>query len=243
MLVGRWVGSRRNACMLCAVAARHASTSTCSLASRTSPVGASSPAVPSTSTSSSTSALASPCRPYRRAGPHCPLATADPGRESRGAQSRCRCGGGEPSPGADVAGESPVPVQLWQGRGDVAGAQSRCGRGRVTPGMPCRRYTGEVVTWEEADRRGRVYDRQDASYPVSPPLGTLPCLLPLFVWARATSAPGPGSPLPHLHRDWAHPRVPPPAPAPRPRSPFPRARAQLCRARHGVPHTAHNSQR
>ena len=33
----------------------------------------------------------------------------------RSAQSRCRCGGGEPSPGADVAGVSPVPVQMWRG--------------------------------------------------------------------------------------------------------------------------------
>jgi hypothetical protein len=30
------------------------------------------------------------------------------------AQSRCRCGRGEPSPGADVAATSPVPVQMWQ---------------------------------------------------------------------------------------------------------------------------------
>jgi hypothetical protein len=29
---------------------------------------------------------------------------------------RCRCGRGEPSPGADVAGASPVPVQMWQRR-------------------------------------------------------------------------------------------------------------------------------
>jgi hypothetical protein len=30
-------------------------------------------------------------------------------------QSRRRCGGGAPSPGADVAGVRPVPVQMWQG--------------------------------------------------------------------------------------------------------------------------------
>ena len=30
-------------------------------------------------------------------------------------QSRCRCGRGEPGPGADVAGVSPVPVQMGQG--------------------------------------------------------------------------------------------------------------------------------
>ena len=35
------------------------------------------------------------------------------------AESRCRCGGGEPSPGADVAGASPVPVQMWQGASPV----------------------------------------------------------------------------------------------------------------------------
>jgi hypothetical protein len=32
-----------------------------------------------------------------------------------GAQSRRRCGRGEPSPGADVAGGSPVPAQMWAG--------------------------------------------------------------------------------------------------------------------------------
>ena len=57
---------------------------------------------------------------------------------------------GEPVPGADVAGASPVPVQMWQGRAhsspsaDVAGpnpAKSgyRCGRGRAqpSPGRRC----------------------------------------------------------------------------------------------------------
>ncbi len=42
-----------------------------------------------------------------------------------GAQSRRRCGTGEPSPGADVAGGSPVPVQMCTGEpspgADVAG--------------------------------------------------------------------------------------------------------------------------
>ena len=31
------------------------------------------------------------------------------------ARSRCRCGRVEPNPGADVAGLSPIPVQMWQG--------------------------------------------------------------------------------------------------------------------------------
>ena len=39
----------------------------------------------------------------------------------RCAQSRCICGSGEPSPGADVAAVRAVPVQMWQRR-----AQSRC---------------------------------------------------------------------------------------------------------------------
>ena len=30
-------------------------------------------------------------------------------------RSRRRCGTGEPSPGANVVGASPVPVQMWQG--------------------------------------------------------------------------------------------------------------------------------
>jgi hypothetical protein len=31
------------------------------------------------------------------------------------AQSRCRCGRGEPSPGADEGGVSPVPALMWEG--------------------------------------------------------------------------------------------------------------------------------
>jgi hypothetical protein len=31
------------------------------------------------------------------------------------ARSRRRCGQGEPNPGADVAGMSPVPAQMWPG--------------------------------------------------------------------------------------------------------------------------------
>ncbi len=38
---------------------------------------------------------------------------------------------GEPSPGADVAGASPVPVQMWQGQ---AQSWCRCGCGEPSPG-------------------------------------------------------------------------------------------------------------
>jgi hypothetical protein len=48
---------------------------------------------------------------------------------------RIRCGRGEPSPGADVAGVSPVPpVQMWQG---CAQSRRRCGRGEHSPGADC----------------------------------------------------------------------------------------------------------
>jgi hypothetical protein len=52
------------------------------------------------------------------------------------AQPCRRCGGGEPSPGADVAGASPVPAQMWRGR---AQSRRRCGRGEPTRGQPTRR--------------------------------------------------------------------------------------------------------
>ena len=48
-----------------------------------------------------------------RAQRHKPSRPYPPKRAER-AQSRCRCGSGEPSPGADVAAVSPVPVQMWQ---------------------------------------------------------------------------------------------------------------------------------
>jgi hypothetical protein len=38
---------------------------------------------------------------------------------------------GEPSPGADVGGASPVPVQMWEGR---AQSRRRCGSGARTHG-------------------------------------------------------------------------------------------------------------
>ena len=53
--------------------------------------------------------------------------------------SRCRCGRGEPSPGADVAGVSPVPAQLSRcrcGQGRRPLSRCRCGRGE--PSQPRR---------------------------------------------------------------------------------------------------------
>jgi hypothetical protein len=69
-----------------------------------------------------------PAHMRRRAGP-APSADVD-GR----AQSRRRCGGGEPSPGADVGGVSPVPAQTWaaylQLRVEVLGRVDLDGRAR-----------------------------------------------------------------------------------------------------------------
>jgi hypothetical protein len=64
-------------------------------------------------------------------------------------QSRYRCGSGKLSPGADVGGVSPVPVQMWQRRAsssaDVAGARSapvQVWRGRAQSW--CQRESGEL---------------------------------------------------------------------------------------------------
>ena len=46
-------------------------------------------------------------------------------------QSRCRCGGNEPSPGVDVVGVSPVPAQVRRG---WAQSKCRCGRTEPSPG-------------------------------------------------------------------------------------------------------------
>ena len=74
-------------------------------------------------------------------------------------QSRRRCGRGEPSPGADVAGVSPVLVQMAD---EERGALERRLR-------------------DETHRR---------------------TLKILSTGVHVTKV---GSPLPHLHRDWAHP--------------------------------------
>ena len=57
-------------------------------------------------------------------------------------QSLCGCGRGEPSPGADVAGVSPVPVQTWVAgpspgavvAGTVPSPGARGERGEPSPG-------------------------------------------------------------------------------------------------------------
>jgi hypothetical protein len=70
------------------------------------------------------------------------------------ARSRGRCGRGEPSPGADVAGVRPVPAQMWPGR---ARSRRRCGRGEPSPGADVARV-GPVPAqmwhgWAQSRRR------------------------------------------------------------------------------------------
>jgi hypothetical protein len=65
------------------------------------------------------------------------------------------------SPGADVAGVSPVPVQMWQGR---AQSRCRCGRGEPSPGadvaevslVPMRMWQGQPQAAAAQMWQGRV---------------------------------------------------------------------------------------
>jgi hypothetical protein len=65
------------------------------------------------------------------AGPRCIRGVGRRRDDVRAPRSRCRCGRGEPSPGADMAGVGPVPMQTWQG---WAQSRRRCGRGEPSPG-------------------------------------------------------------------------------------------------------------
>ncbi len=96
------------------------------------------------------------------------------------ARSRCRCGGGEPGPGADVAGVSPVPVQMWPLPWVQADASNRRAvvllhhlRSNVKPAAATADVCGEVPVpvqmWEGRAqhrwRRGRG-ELGDSSVPV-----------------------------------------------------------------------------
>jgi hypothetical protein len=114
-------------------------------------------------------------------------------------QSRCRCGRGEPSPGADVGRPTP------QATDTLACAWWGGGPGSCRPGSTHRRalhdaraatlgtlFGGQVLHNTNLPSCYAQIDntmRQSADwYAGRPPLGGL------------------GAPLPHLHRDWAHPR-------------------------------------
>jgi hypothetical protein len=85
----------------------------------------------------------------------CPESWRRCGRFSRGGRAACRsrrgCGRGAPSPGADVAGVSPVLAQMWATRAAHAGAQAaravrRACDGRRLPADSSRRAgAGQLV--------------------------------------------------------------------------------------------------
>ena len=91
--------------------------------------------------------------------------------------------------GADVAAASPVLVQMLEGR---AQSRCRCGRGEPSPGADVGRGEPSPRSRTGSFRFGCASKLAAAAAAVM--LGEAP-----------TSAPGLGSPLPHLHRDWAHP--------------------------------------
>jgi hypothetical protein len=68
-------------------------------------------------------------------------------------QSRCRCGRGEPSSVADVAGVSPLPEQMWQGRAQSRGGCDRCEPSPSTEweSKPSRRRCGRGEPSPSAD--------------------------------------------------------------------------------------------
>ena len=59
----------------------------------------------------------------------------------RRAESRCRCGSGEPSPGADVGRGEPSPVQMWQRRAE---SRARAGCASAGDGV-CARFVADVI--------------------------------------------------------------------------------------------------
>jgi hypothetical protein len=136
------------------------------------------------------------------------------------ARSRRRCGRGEPSPGADVAGASPVPAQMWQGR---AQSRRRCGRGERSPGadvagasaVPAQVWQGRAQSRRRCGRgapcsiaRRIVPDSEARSqgtfFSAPPPHGARPSR----IGNGSSLASSPGSSAPHVaHRSPASARV------------------------------------
>jgi hypothetical protein len=70
------------------------------------------------------------------------------------AQSRCRCGRGEPSPGADVGWVSLVPAQMWQGVSPVpAQMWRRCRCTRSNQHSPSAHVRHATLRWLHAAPR------------------------------------------------------------------------------------------
>ena len=101
-------------------------------------------------------------------------------------QSRCRCGrgepihsanvaGGAPSPGADVAGLSPVPVQMWHGACLLAKSSKGCAPRMARSGRHCQlRPSGKEPRWERAKVGKREPKWERAEVGPRPKLGNSP---------------------------------------------------------------------
>ncbi len=112
-------------------------------------------------------------------------------------QSPCRCGRGEPSPGADVALASVVPVQMWQERALSRCRWCRCGSDAHSCEAMTRHaqsVTGAASYDSGEENDGVGWCERRAAVPVSTKTG------------RSTPECHSSSTM-YLHqrRDWAHP--------------------------------------
>ncbi|CAF1434053.1 unnamed protein product [Adineta steineri] len=65
---------------------------------------------------------------------------------------------------ADISLQRKLYKQILIAESDVAGYGAFLGSSVAYPGDLIAEYTGEIITEEEADRRGRLYDKQACSY-------------------------------------------------------------------------------
>jgi hypothetical protein len=115
-----------------------------------------------------------------------------------------RCGGGEFNPGADVARVGPVPAQMTAGEpspgADVDG-EDLAGRQRCEP--PCASHSASI----HPSAARPVTSLPSPAHAVARRSGSRmrcrSCRQSALRTTLATSAPGLGLDLPHLHRDWA----------------------------------------
>jgi hypothetical protein len=117
---------------------------------------------------------------------------------------RLRCGRGDHSPGADVAGVSPGPAQTWQGG---ALSRRRCGTVRALHGGPRVARPPQIQSCVQHIRlSGTACSAPTAPTGAGGPAGRARERVgcgDVHACARRGDAPG-TRPLPHLHRDWAH---------------------------------------
>ncbi len=134
---------------------------------------------------------------------------------SQHAQSRCKCGWDtRPSPGADMGRGEPSPG-ADVGRGEPSPGAD-VGRGGPSPGADVRRSADANARSVRAGPSCvlfmclcmHVREGKGTNVPVALHADCISAMEGIADPLRAleTSVRGPGSPLPHLLRDWAHPR-------------------------------------